>query len=157
MKNEKINGIIICGYPGIGKSTAASNKMNIVDAESRAYSHDFDPDTCAETKNESFPGNYVDALEKLASKINGYEYILASCHKEVRDELDKRGLPYIVVMPHLNCKDEYLQRYIKRGDSAEFIGEMYWHWEKWHDEIDNSGCPVIHLMKGQNLSDILPN
>ena len=157
MKDEKINGIIICGYPGIGKSTAASNKMNIEDAESRAYSHDFDPDTCTETKNESFPGNYVDALEKLASKIGGYEYVLASCHKEVRDELDKRGLPYIVVMPHFNCKDEYLQRYIKRGDSAEFIGKMYWNWEKWHDEIDNSGCPVIHLWEGQNLSDILPN
>ena len=157
MKNEKINGIIICGYPGIGKSTAASNKMNIEDAESRAYSHDFDPDTCTETKNESFPGNYVDALEKLASKNCGYEYVLASCHKEVRDELDKRGLPYIVVMPHFNCKDEYLQRYIKRGDSAEFIGKMYWNWEKWHNEIDNSGCPVVHLWEGQNLSDILPN
>ena len=29
MKNKKNSGIIICGYPGIGKSTAASNKMNI--------------------------------------------------------------------------------------------------------------------------------
>ena len=71
MKNEKINGIIICGYPGIGKSTAAYNKMNIEDAESRAYSHNFNPDTCTETENESFPGNYVDALEKLASKSVG--------------------------------------------------------------------------------------
>lgn len=152
----EITGVIICGYPGIGKSTAAVNRTDIVDAESSAYSHPFNYETGKHEKNDEFPRNYVEQIKKLASRIGGYQYVLASCHKEVREELDAQSIPYIVVIPDVECKDEYMKRYLKRGDSAEFIAQMYANWEEWHDEIEHNAPVVIHLGAGENLSDILP-
>lgn len=156
MKHDEIKGVVICGYPGIGKSTAAANRTDICDAESSAFSHPFDPVTGKQKKSNEFPRNYVDFVSKLITDHGGYRYVLCSCHKEVREELNNRGIPYIVVVPHFNCKDEYMERYLKRGDSVDYIQKMYDCWDEWHDEIDNSGAAVIHLWEGQNLSDILP-
>lgn len=156
MADWKMTGTIICGYPGVGKSTVASNRTDIVDAESSAFSHPFDPVTMKQEESKDFPANYVDHIERLASELGGYNYILASCHKEVRDELDARGIPYVVVIPGIECKDEYMKRYLKRGDRAEFIAQMYSNWDKWHEEIEENAPAIIHLLAGETLSDILP-
>lgn len=148
--------IIICGYPGIGKSTAAVNRSNIIDAESVSFSHTWDPDTCFQEPNDAFPGNYVDYLEMLTHQLAGYDYILAACHQEVRDELMKRGIPFIVVMPDESCLNEYLIWYLKRGDSVEFITKMQKEWKQWHYDIRSTGATVITLGPGENLADILP-
>lgn len=156
MKHDEIKAVVICGYPGIGKTTAAANRTDICDAESSAFSHPFDSATGKQKKSENFPRNYVDFISKLITELGGYRYVLCSCHKEVREELNNHGIPFIVVVPHFNCKDEYMQRYLKRGDNADFIQNMYDCWDEWHDEIDNSGAAVIHLWEGQTLADILP-
>lgn len=50
--------IIICGFSGIGKSTAAEQKnRKILDFESSGYSNIKD-----------FPKNYIDKLEELIKK-----------------------------------------------------------------------------------------
>lgn len=156
MIHDKITGLVICGYPGIGKSTVAVNRNDICDAESSAFSHPFNAETGEQELCSDFPANYVDFVKKMASDLGGYKYVLCSCHKTVRDELRKQGVPFVNVIPHFNRKDEYMQRYLKRGDSALFIQCMYDNWDEWHDEIDNSGVATIHLWEGQNLADILP-
>ena len=158
MKKEdlhKLTGIIICGFPGVGKSTAAANRTDIVDAESSAFSHPFNPETGEREPNKDFPKNYVEHLKKLASVLGGYQFVLASCHKEVRDELEAQGVPFIAVILHVYCMDEYLKRYLKRGDSVQFIENIYNNWTNWIVEIEDT-CTTIHLEEGENLSDILP-
>ena len=152
----EMTGVIICGFPGIGKSTAAANRTDIVDAESSAFSHPFNPETMRQEANPKFPKNYVKHLKQLASRIGGYSYVLASCHKTVRDEMERQGIPFVVVVPATYLVDEYMARYLKRGDRAEFIGDIYSHWQEWLDEIESRKQPVIHLMEHETLSDILP-
>ena len=156
MADWKMTGTIICGYPGVGKSTVATNRTDIVDAESSAFSHPFDPVTMKQEVSNDFPRNYIDHIIRLASELGGYSYVLVSCHKEVREELDARSIPYVVVIPHIGCKDEYMKRYLKRGDSAEFIARMYANWDEWHEEIEENAPAVIHLLAGEMLADILP-
>ena len=156
MANWKMTGKIICGYPGVGKSSAAVNRTDIVDAESSGFSHPFNPETFVHEVSREFPMNYIEHIKKLASEIGGYEYVLVSCHKEVRDELDAQSIPYVVVIPDVGCKDEYLKRYLKRGDKSEFIAQMYANWENWHEEIEQNAPAVIHLSAGETLADILP-
>ncbi len=156
MANWKMTGKIICGYPGVGKSTVAANRTDIVDAESSGFSHPFNPETFVQEVSSEFPMNYVEHIKKLASKIGGYEYVLVSCHKEVREELDAQGIPYVVVIPEIECKNEYMKRYLKRGDKSEFIAQMYANWEDWHKEIEQNAPAVIHLSAGETLADILP-
>ena len=134
----------------------AVNRTYIVDAESSGYSHPFNFETQEFEVNSEFPKNYVEQIKKLASEIGGYEYVLISCHKEVRNELDAQGIPYVVVIPEVGCKNEYMKRYLKRGDSAEFMARMYANWEDWHEEIEGNAPALIYLSAGEVLADILP-
>lgn len=53
-------------------------------------------------------------------------------------------------------KREYIQRYVDRGSSAEFIELLESQYEKWIRELMNQeGCEHFVLTSGQYLSDIL--
>ena len=150
--------MVICGFPGVGKSTAAHNRTNVVDAESSVYSWMFDPSepNAPRKRNPAFPQNYGDHIESLGG-VCGYDVILASCHKEVREELDRRGIDYVFVVPEKNRKDEYMKRYLKRGSDVEFINLLHEKWDVWLDEIENNGKhAVIHLGAGEYISEVLP-
>lgn len=152
-----IKGLIISGFPGIGKSTAESVYRESIDCESTQFHYVFDP-SCpyGENKeNSNWVKEYVDFIEKSA-KDGKYNFIFISSHLKVREELDNRMIPYIVVVPEKCLKDEYLARYVKRGDCAEFIIEVSESWDEWLEEIERNAPAVIHLKSGQVLSDILP-
>lgn len=145
--------MVICGFPGVGKSAAEMAGKIAIDIESTSYHFVFDEN--ARSENPKWPANYVDVIEEMAR--NGTEsYILASTHKEVRDELTMRGIDYIIVMPQWNLKDEYLARYLYRGSPANFISEMSDNWERDMKSLSDDGAPVIMLTSGMYLTDILP-
>lgn len=149
-----LKGIIICGFPGIGKTSAESVCREAIDCESSGFHYIFDP-TGVEKENPNWVSEYVNFIEKCA-KDGKYRFVLASTHLKVREELDMRMIPYIVVVPRKNLKDEYLARYVKRGDCAEFIIEVSESWNEWLDEVEENAPAIIHLETGQVLSDILP-
>lgn len=149
----KIKHLIICGFPGVGKTTAERRSREVIDCESTAFHFTFE--NGMQKENPDWVSKYVDHIEQLASKEN-YQYILVSSHLKVRVEMEKRGIPYICVVPEIYLRDEYLARYVKRGDSAAFIQRLYDHWNEWLEEIDRHGAPVIHLAEGQNISDMIP-
>lgn len=153
---SKIKATVICGFPGVGKSTYASNKCNVDDAESSAFSHVFDPDH-PETRerNSEFPQNYISHIRRMAG-THGYEYVLVSSHKEVRQALRSAGVPYIVVVPKMELKDEYLKRYIKRGSPQPFVDLLYSKWREFLAEIEDEDAPIVHLDAGEYLADVLP-
>ena len=145
--------IIICGFPGVGKSCVATNRTNILDAESSAFSWIFDPETAEEPKrNQAFPGNYV---KHIKDNMDRYEFIMVSTHKQVLDAIEYEGLPYIIVAPQPCLKNEYLIRYLQRGSTIEFIELLNEKWESFLADIGNRQQPVIWLEAGQYMSDIL--
>lgn len=157
-----LKGTIICGFPGIGKTTAESVCREVIDCESSGFHYIFDPTEASaknpggvEKVNPNWVSEYVNFIEKCA-KDGKYRFVLASTHLKVREELDMRMIPYIVVVPERCLKDEYLARYVKRGDCAEFIIEVSESWAEWLDEIEQNAPAVVHLKAGHVLSDILP-
>ena len=164
MINKK-TGLIICGFPGVGKSTAAKTNINAVDCDSTHFHYKTDWAQIAKNEptdnehskkqkeNPNWVSEYVDHIELMSSQF-GYQYVFVSSHIEVRTEMDVRGLQYICVVPDKNLKDEYLIRYIKRGNEFDFINKLSFNWGDWLDEIERCGMLVIHLKSGQFLSDI---
>jgi hypothetical protein len=145
---------IICGFSGVGKSTAEQKHNNVVDFESSAFSHFFDPQKMGE-KNPEFPRNYIDALCELVDKGKESVYLL-SCHEEVRNELKARGIDYIIVMPSVIQKNEYLKRWLKRGSSMEFIKTMEKNWRTMIYSCQEDKAPKIFLDENEYIDDVLP-
>ena len=149
-----MNGYIICGFSGIGKTTAEEKHRRILDFESSGFSHVFDPDTLIRPKNADFPKNYIDALEKLIENNEATFYLL-SCHQEVRDELKKRGLDYIIVMPNMDAKNEYLKRWLRRGSPIEFIVSMNKRWVDMIHSCEYDDAPKIYLGDDEYIGSLL--
>ena len=145
--------IVICGFPGVGKTCVANNRTNILDAESSAFSWTFDPEnTEVRERNSAFPLNYI---EYIRGNMEKYDIILASSHKAVREALTAEGIPYIIVAPYVTLKNEYLKRYLQRGSDIEFIELLNEKWCDFVDDIYRDGAPVIWLGAGEYLSDVL--
>lgn len=144
---------IICGFSGIGKSTAEQKNRRILDFESSGYSNIFENGFVV-SRNKDFPKNYIDKLEELMKNDEAYYYLL-SCHEEVRNELKARGLKYIIVLPHMEYKNEYLKRWLKRGSDIDFITQMDKRWEAMIHSCVQDTAPKIYLNEHEYLSDIL--
>lgn len=148
---------IICGFPGIGKTTCRYkyNNTNVLDMESSAYSWIFDSNSCPK-RNPEFPNNYIDSLELLAKK-GGYEYIFVSSHEEAREEMRNRGIKYIIVAPEntSEIKNEYCKRYLKRGSDIDLINKVYQDCDYMIESIERDPSPTIWLDCGEYLADVI--
>lgn len=142
---KKKKGIIISGFAGIGKS----NFNNYVPYYQNATYYDL-PSSVFKEGNEKI---YVDCAEALCEK---YDYVFVSTHDFVINELIKRNLKFYIVYPKSHCKDEYKQRFIKRGNSPEYIEKFMKNWDKYIIQIDRLDYPYkISLRTGQYLSDVI--
>lgn len=144
---------IICGFSGIGKSTAEQKNRRILDFESSGYSNIFE-NGFRVGRNKDFPKNYIDRLEKLIEN-NEADYYLLSCHEEVRNELKARGLKYIIVMPYTEYQNEYVKRWLRRGSDIDFITKMNERWLRMIRSCVEDTAPKIYLDEHEYLSDIL--
>lgn len=142
-KENSGDGMVISGFPGVGKSTlvkkAAKDKVTIHDSDSSTFAKD------------SFPGNYVKHIKDILEKK---ENILISSHKEVRDALIKEEIPFLLVYPDKSLKDEYMKRYEERGSGEKFLkllDENFNEWVKECDELDSPLVTKVVLKKGEYL------
>ncbi len=143
INEQKNNTLIVSAFPGCGKSHFfRENKNKIV----------LDSDSSKFDKSD-FPNNYI---EHIKSNIGKADIILVSSHKEVRDALVENNIKFTLVYPDKSIKDEYIQRYIDRGNSEKFVELLTKNWLTWIDELDNQiGCKKIKLNKGEYLSDVI--
>lgn len=148
---------IICGFSGIGKSHAATRGKIYVDHESSPFSRKDGMTRIDDekTRKREFAKNYLAFLSALVADRPDRIYLL-SCHEEVREKLREYGIKYVIVLPRRNLKNEYLQRWLKRGSPIEFIESMYNRWDEMHDSCEADPAPKIYLESGEYLYDILP-
>ncbi len=140
---SKLNTKVISAFPGCGKSHFfRENKDKIV----------LDSDSSKFDKSQ-FPSNYI---EHIKENIGKADIIMVSSHKEVRDALVENEIPFTLVYPDISIKEEYIGRYVDRGNSEAFVNLLLKNWELWIGELDNQvGCEKIKLSRGEYLSDVL--
>jgi hypothetical protein len=126
---------ILCGFPGIGKSYLAK--------QSKAL----DTDSSTFAKGSDWPQNYVETLLERA-QANEYDLVLASTHKEVREGLVRAGSRFILVYPDVSLKEEYLQRFLKRGSPKPFIQLMEARWEEFLQVSKPEVCLALGTRTG---------
>ena len=109
--------MIICGFPGTGKSTMAKFSQ-WVDLESTPFK-----------KNWLL---YAEVAKHMSD--NGYT-VMVSTHSEMIDALEQIEASYTVIIPPKTDKDIYLFRYETRGNSDDFIRLLDENWVRWISDI----------------------
>ena len=151
MKNTKI----ISGFPAVGKSFIFKNSNKLVlDSDSSEFSWLKDSDgNNTKVRNSEFPKNYIKHIKNNIGKV---DIIMVSSHDVVREALKDNKIPYTIVYPNISLKDEYIERFIKRGNKTGFIDFISAYWDSFINEISNETYPTkIILEKGQYLSDVI--
>jgi hypothetical protein len=144
---------IISAFPGTGKTTYhLKHKDTTLDSDSSNFSWVID-NSGNKVRNPDFPKNYIDHIKE---NIGKYEFIFVSSHKEVRDALLDACIFFYMVYPDRSRKNEFIERYKKRGDSKEFIKLVSNNWDMWMREawLLPEGCKFID-MGLDNLEDEL--
>lgn len=148
--------LVISGFPGVGKTTLERYER-IIDLESSGFHWFETPGEFVPTVRHlhpEWPRNYVKKIDELSQ--NYMKIVLISAHAEVRELLQKQKIPYIIVCPTLDCKNEYMIRYLRRGSDAEFIAKMYQSFRESLVSLADDPAPKIYLARGQYLQDVLP-
>ena len=142
-EHKSIETLVVSAFPGCGKSHLFRNKgeKKILDSDSSTFD------------KSQFPQNYI---EHIKYNIGEVDIILVSSHKEVRDALVNEGIDFTLVYPSKDIKDEYIQRYIDRGNDGKFVELLKQNWDIWTDELENQErCEKIKLESGQYLSNVI--
>lgn len=132
--------LVISGFPGVGKSTITHRYPWIRDSDSSTFDKAY------------FPTNYV---EHIQSVIKKKETILVSSHKAVREALKEAGIPFNLYYPDIQCKDEYLERYRRRGSPDSFVKLLEGFWAAWIGECEDWDGLKVRMAPRTYLSDYL--
>jgi len=124
--------IIISGFPGIGKTHFSENnkKYKISDSDSSKFSWLEEG-----IRDPDFPNNY---MEHIKENLDKYDIIFVSSHKTVRDALLKHKFTFTMVYPDISLKEEYLERYRKRGNDKWFIQMISENWDSFIKDIEET-------------------
>lgn len=138
---ENYNTILCASWCGTGKTYICENTdISSIEIEYWEY-------------KDGLQREYVEDIKKYFGKVH---YIFIATDPEGLRLLHNEGFNITLVYPKNELREEYLDRYINRGSSADFIGTFMKYWNTWIDELkDQSYCKHIILDKGQYLEDII--
>ena len=103
--------MIICGFPGTGKSTMAKSSR-WVDLESTPFEKDWE--------------RYAKVAKHMSD--SGYT-VMVSTHRELLAMFEQMEVSYMVIIPPITDKEIYLHRYDMRGNSYDFIRQLDTNWQ----------------------------
>lgn len=155
--------MIISGFPGIGKTTLAKKYVNVIDMESSDYNYILTDEerkvpreelkgVKKSKQNPRWPTNYV---EEIIKYMNKYDIILISQHPSVKQELENRKIEFLLAIPELNCKEEYLKRYKSRKNKERWINEVIENFDSWITMDYSLKQEKIILKQGEYIEDVL--
>lgn len=139
-----LTGKVVCGFPGVGKSTLfkelKDSDFKVLDSDSSTFD------------KKEFPDNYIKHIKDKTE--DGYT-ILASSHDVVRNALIAEKMMFTLVYPDKSLKDEYLKRYVDRGSPDSFVKLLGDNWDKWVsqcDDLDSKYVTKIKLGAGEFIT-----
>ena len=155
------NAIIIAGFAGVGKSVLAKKYTNVVDLEIMDFKWDYNKsfENAEEKKGyreksrkKDWPKNYFDAIISASIK---YDIILISTDDEILDFLEEKEVDYVLAFPKSECKEEYLERYRKRGNTREFISRVDETFEELLIKLNSNDKKKLILNSNETLESKL--
>ena len=95
--------------------------------------------------------------EALINTYHHYpnEVLVIPTDREILFRLDQDDIPYTVVYPNRCLKEEYLARYVARGNTEAFLDVFIGRWGMWMDLVRDANGTHIELQSGEFLSDVL--
>ncbi|KID96475.1 K+-dependent Na+/Ca+ exchanger, partial [Metarhizium majus ARSEF 297] len=122
-------GFIICGFPGIGKTDLAKKPLlvphyRIIEEDSSVC--------LGYHGNANFVAEYCKELENTCQRNT---IVLASTHQKVLDELFGRRLPFVMIYPRREEKDEWIARLQSRGSSDALVNLVRNDWDALFDHF----------------------
>ncbi len=142
------NTMLVAAFPGTGKS----HYCNVdVDYMPQGFATDSDS---SKFDKANFPENYIEHIKQKITE--GYARVFISSHKVVRDALVLHNLPFVLIYPAKELKQEYINRYYERNSSFDFIRLISNNWDNWIDDCKaQTGCFHIELKSGQFVGNVV--
>lgn len=154
--------MIISAFSGAGKSYLAKQYTDIIDLEPMDYHWIYEDDLkrldCEKRKrnqnrklNPAWPKNYIDDILLYDEENN---IVLISGDDHIVSLLDKQGILCYNIYPSVNQKQDYIKRYMERGNSKEYID--FWN-ENFEKIVIGKQIHMynIEMMDGEYLEDTL--
>lgn len=136
--------MIILSESTTGKTTLAKRLPQVVDLEDYLF--------YKVNNNEIDYDLWVRHLFEAGIYRN---FIACSHHcKQLRKLLIEKKIPYILVIPEKDLKDEYYHRIMKRGSNIELANSFKEHWYERQEVFKNEN--VFYLSSNKYLIDVLP-
>lgn len=131
--------MIITGYQGIGKSTLAKRREDVIDLESSCFWKN------DENGNRTRPADWYIYYCQMAEHLSKQGYmVFVSCHPEVREYISNHGTEsFCLICPHPSLKDAWINRLRERYHSTGLEKDFRAldHAEKFFDQdIDRLMC-----------------
>lgn len=154
--------MIISAFSGTGKSYLAKIHSSVVDLEPMdyhwIYSDELKMEDCElrkknqkRTLNPDWPGNYI---RDILYYDHAGKIVLISGDDFIVDILEKMGIQCYNIFPSANQKKTYIKRYIKRGNSDDYINFWRENFERFisgkHKRLHK-----IEMLDGEYLEDTL--
>lgn len=149
--------MIISGFPGVGKTEYFKHQEEhgriCLDSDSSEFSWIKDENgNNTKERNPEFPNNYIKHIKDSIDKV---DIIFVSSHDVVRKALEEEKVYYILVYPEIEAKEEYINRYKKRGNNDGFINFISNSWESFIKDMDKETFPYkIKLKENQYISSL---
>jgi len=152
LKNDKTIKIIL-GFPGVGKSYCKEyfkgTDTKIQDSDSSEFSKD------------DFPNNYLNHIKNVI-RNNNVNILFISSHESVRkaifnDKFIMNNAAVYICYPDKSLKEDFIERFKKRGNNERFIKLISDNWDNWIDDIEreNYFYPLKLTYNGDYLKNIL--
>lgn len=125
-------GKVIAGFPGVGKSyITRQNPVDCSDSDSSLF-HWLDGSSIGQPDipHPDWPNNYI---QHIKQQLRRREFVFVSTHTEVLDALRRNDISYYLLMPRVDRRDEFIERYRQRGSSREFIERLSANWNSFLD------------------------
>jgi hypothetical protein len=133
--------VLCAAFCGTGKTYICENTdINAIEIEYWKY------------KDKGLQKEYIEDIKKYFGKV---DYIFIATDPEGLKLLNNEGFNITLVYPQNELRNEYLDKYIKRDDSYDFIGVFMKNWDLWLNELkEQTYCKHVILKKGEFLQDI---
>ena len=165
VEKEGDENMIISAYAGTGKTTSASQIEKTIDLAVMPYKWILPPMEKANTElegekgafyhlsNPLYPENYI--IEILCAEKE-YDYVIIPTDIGVICSLQERyGRKVLLCYPSDECRGEYRERFIARGNSESFLSLFSDGWDHFLDPVKENQLGVHIVMKpGQYLTDL---
>lgn len=160
--------MVIAGFAGCGKTTfCEKNPGDAIDLVCMPFKYSNFYEVAGSLKE----GEKIKANERLMLRENWELYyywmiryllwysperqIVIPTIRKIMEFLTADYIPYTVVYPERERKEEYEGRYRNRGDSESFLDVFIGRWDDMLDGLEQYGKKQIALQEGQYLSDVV--